>query len=1278
MRKLFLGVLLYCLSLQAFGQATATVYCLSGTDSSGFATSFGAGAPTYGNMNMGTVFGNASKGFAVFNLGAIPAGATITGATVNFNVATYNTTFGAASGWNTLAFASDLATITTNAALYTALGSGGTSISTATYGAATGNQTVASNAAGVTFFNSNIGNTISLGFTESGAALYTFTGAAGTHTTTGAHAPYLQITYCPPALTGTNTVCTGNTVSLSDVTTGGTWTSSPAGIANVVAAGASVGVTGLSAGVVTVSYTLGTCPAVTAKVTVNPTPAVISGPATICTGVPVTYTDATGGGSWTSSAPGVATIDAVTGFAGGLSAGSTNFAYTIASTGCSTSTTVVVNNSPSSIFSSGSGLVCLPSGTDTLFNLVPGGGWTSSNTAVATFTAVGADTVAVIPAAPGTANITYSIGSCTAIYPVTVSTVPTIGIISGPANICLGAAVTLTNTPAGGTWSASNGTGTITSISSDTIALTGSSIGIDTITYSIVNSCGSATNTQVDSIGAVPVAGVISGPLVFCAGTIATFSDPAVGGVWSLFNGNAINTDSVVTGVSAGTDTAYYTVTTACSTAVAKKFFTIDALPDTGVISGNNVFCVGASDTLFETVAGGTWSYSNANVATVASAFPSDTSLFIGMAAGLDTIYYTVSNTCGPLAASFIVTVNPISAGSIVGATSLCVNDSIALTNPSAPGGVWSSTGLHTAITTAGVVTGLSSGMDTISYAVTNVCGTHSTFVVITVNPLPSAGGILGWDSVCAGGTLPLTATVAGGTWSSMDTTLATVSTTGTVTGVAAGVAVISYGITGAFGCIGYTTKSITVNAVPVVNPITGAPNECVGMVTLLSNSTVPAGAWSSSLPAVASVDSIGNVHGLSGGTTVISYTVVSAFGCSNYATYNFAVDTFPAAVAITGVPHVCLSQTQTLTNTGAPGFWMSTDNSVAIIDSFTGVYQGISSGTDLIEYIVTNGCGSIADSILVTVDTIPVVPAISGPSTVICAGGGFYLTDAQSGGVWSSSNTTIASVNSATGAVYGLGAGAAVITYAITDTHGCSNYNTIGVTFGGFLSAYVTPSTGTICHGTPVPMHVVSTSTGLTYQWYDNGVAVAGATNSSYIADVSGNYTALVNNGTCTETISGTTVSNQPNPVIETIAPNILYTGSFHSYQWYVNGLPISGATSSIYFESGSGTYSVVVEDGNGCTDTASQYVVAAYVENIGTNNNVVVYPNPTTSALFVKSNDAVTINISSIDGKLVKTAKGVKEISLAELAEGVYLVHLFDLSGNLIQISRVVKVQQ
>jgi len=129
-----------------------------------------------------------------------------------------------------------------------------------------------------------------------------------------------------------------------------------------------------------------------------------------------------------------------------------------------------------------------------------------------------------------------------------------------------------------------------------------------------------------------------------------------------------------------------------------------------------------------------------------------------------------------------------------------------------------------------------------------------------------------------------------------------------------------------------------------------------------------------------------------------------------------------------------------------------------------------------------------------------------------------------------------------------------------------------------------------------------------LAYQWYKNGISISGATNTTYTiaaaasAD-SGNYTVTISNSVGSITSNTAILSvNQVvvSPVITTqpvsqsvitgsaVLLSVGTTGSSMSYQWYNNGVAISGATASTYIISSvqisnAGNYTVKVSNTSG-----------------------------------------------------------------------------------------------
>jgi hypothetical protein len=237
---------------------------------------------------------------------------------------------------------------------------------------------------------------------------------------------------------------------------------------------------------------------------------------------------------------------------------------------------------------------------------------------------------------------------------------------------------------------------------------------------------------------------------------------------------------------------------------------------------------------------------------------------------------------------------------------------------------------------------------------------------------LPGAGKIISPVNVCVGTTLALSNTISGGVWSSSATDVATIGSTGIVTGISPGSTIISYTITNSFGTA-TTTLMVSVNLPLSVDIITGTATACAGSTTILSNTTT-GGIWSSSATGIATVGSTGIVSGVSGGTATISYTVTNKCG-SNSATRIVTINALPSAGTITGANTVPVGLSSMLSNANIGGIWSSSATSIATVSS-GGILTGVSVGTTTISYTFTDTCGSAVSTRVVTV-----TPASAGVS---------------------------------------------------------------------------------------------------------------------------------------------------------------------------------------------------------------------------------------------------------------------------------------------------------
>jgi uncharacterized protein YjdB len=449
-------------------------------------------------------------------------------------------------------------------------------------------------------------------------------------------------------------------------------------------------------------------------------------------------------------------------------------------------------------------------------------------------------------------------------------------------------------------------------------------------------------------------------------------------------------------------------------------------------IEGPAGVCLGSTTALTDSVTGGTWTSSNTVVATVG--------LSSGIVSGVATGTAYITYTAGGSYATLLFTVSSAPAGitSASGLFNECVGSTQNFADAT-PGGTWSSTySFIASVGSTGVVTGVSTGTSIVYYSTGPGCAASAIDTVEATATSP----ISGLSTVCLSSTTTLTDAIGGGTWSSSNTLNATVSSSGVVSGVSAGTAIISYGVSGVCGVV-YVTKTMTVIGAVTAGTISGPSAVCAGSTISLSDAA-PGGTWTSSSTTIARVSGSGVVTGVSSGTAYISYTVTSSCG-SAYTTASVVVSGSATPDSVYGPSTVCTGSTITLSDLTPGGVWTSSNTVVATISG--GVVSGLSAGTTIITYTTTNACGTGYRTKLVTVISTTVPGSISGATSVMVSLT-TPLTDVGglTGGTWTSSNTSIATVDPITGVVTGVALGACTITYTVVGCSG-SAYTTAPMT---------------------------------------------------------------------------------------------------------------------------------------------------------------------------------------------------------------------------------------
>ncbi|TYB74312.1 T9SS type B sorting domain-containing protein [Bizionia myxarmorum] len=154
---------------------------------------------------------------------------------------------------------------------------------------------------------------------------------------------------------------------------------------------------------------------------------------------------------------------------------------------------------------------------------------------------------------------------------------------------------------------------------------------------------------------------------------------------------------------------------------------------------------------------------------------------------------------------------------------------------------------------------------------------------------------------------------------------------------------------------------------------------------------------------------------------------------------------------------------------------------------------------------------------------------------------------------------------------------------------------NNINVNLG--IDAITIGNDQDLCNGQTVTFSSNINAPEHTYQWYKDGIAISGATQTTYATSDSGIYYLEVINGTCQNTsnyisISSSSITVTPTAaLIDLIIPgqtrtlSVLTSAATPTYTWFRNSVLISGATNANYNATLDGSYKVVVSQSGACS---------------------------------------------------------------------------------------------
>jgi len=315
--------------------------------------------------------------------------------------------------------------------------------------------------------------------------------------------------------------------------------------------------------------------------------------------------------------------------------------------------------------------------------------------------------------------------------------------------------------------------------------------------------------------------------------------------------------------------------------------------------------------------------------------------------------------------------------------------------------------------------------------------------------------------------------------------------------------------------------------------------------------------------------------------------------------------------------------------NGSAPFTYQWKKNGAAISGATSSTYAFVAlTLADAASYtvIVSNGSGA-ASSGVILIDVTPAVPPSLGsyPGNVAYSVGDTISLFASAYGsdpltfVWKRDGTTVATTSS----YYYTKTNAQASdsgTYTVTVSNGGGSVSTppFTVTVSALTAPLfnVQPSSAIIPQGGSAWLQSgLANYSGVTFQWYLNGVVISNATNPTYLAQLAGSYTVKATNtvGTTTSSVaivtvvpSGFPIVTIPNgPINVTVDTEFSLFGSVNgtgpiSYQWRKDGIDIPGANSSFYERwaanvDDTGTYTLVANNSQGSAVSNATYVSVA-----------------------------------------------------------------------------------
>ncbi len=420
-------------------------------------------------------------------------------------------------------------------------------------------------------------------------------------------------------------------------------------------------------------------------------------------------------------------------------------------------------------------------------------------------------------------------------------------------------------------------------------------------------------------------------------------------------------------------------------------------------------------------------------------------------------------------------------------------------------------------------------------------------------------------------------------------------------------------------------------------------------------------------------VSTVQNFTNLPAGTYTL--TTTDANGCTG--TITIIITQPPAIVAsITGQSSVCNGGADTLTATNgfATYHWSNGATTQSTIVSTSGYYSVTVTDAS------SGGCSAIA-GITITINpganAAFTVDSLSGCAPLTCTfnntstGATSYHWDFGDLGTSTAPNpvhTYTASGNYS-------------VTLIAYSPNGCNDTTILNfINVAGPASVHASFTVDTLSGCKPLLVHFTNTSVGATsYWWHFSDGGTSTLFNPVHSYSHSGTYSITLvaydttSCGIFMDTMIQTfyyTVFQPPSIPVITIHGDTLISNFSTGNQWYDYTTTIPGATNQQFIVAGTGCYSVLETDSNGCTSHSDTVCfLFAGINELLEGDGISIFPNPNSGSFTVKvmlqKAEAIRIKVMDVLGQTIYDSKtqtigGMfsKDIKLEAAPDGIYFI--------------------